>query len=176
MVEKDIISFRDFLGNSLSPKSLEILSKIQFDTEDRVEEFSESIEEELEEVKGLIQEDFLTDSSDEDIKEVNITDTEYYTLYSDKNENFTCDIHIEGASPEKSEVRLVIESENCDIVFRGHIESGKCVIPVKSLQGIIQVGQTGKIKLEVIAEGSVLVPWENNYQVKKSKSVTVNFK
>jgi len=32
----------------------------------------------------------------------------------------------------------------------------------------------GKIRLEVIADGSMFIPWENDFKVKLSKKVTVS--
>ena len=166
MKEQDIISFKDFLGKSLSPKSLEILSRIDFE-EENIDENIENdiIEEEVD------SENEYTEVEEE--KEKEIVDDFYY-LYSDKNENFICDIHIEGANPESSEVRLIVESKNWNIMFNGTIQNGKCTIPVKSLN-MLEDGQMGKIRLEVIAEGNVIKPWEKSYKVKKSKNVFVNF-
>ena len=178
MKEQDIISFKDFLGKSLSPKSLEILSRIDFE-EENIDENIENdiIEEEVDseneytEVEEVDSENEYTEVEEE--KEKEIVDDFYY-LYSDKNENFICDIHIEGANPESSEVRLIVESKNWNIMFNGTIQNGKCTIPVKSLN-MLEDGQIGKIRLEVIAEGNVIKPWEKSYKVKKSKNVFVNF-
>jgi hypothetical protein len=164
MKEQDIISFRDFLGKSISEKSLEILSKIDFEEDTVDEEINNDL---------LSEEILLSDEDEEEEMVERTTDDDFYTLYSDKNENFICDIHIEGANPEKSQARLILESEEWSLMFSGSIENGKCVIPVKSLD-ILSEGQIGKIKLEVIAEGSVVIPWEKLYKVKSSKSIFVN--
>lgn len=95
----------------------------------------------------------------------------FYTLYKDVNENFSCDIFIEGANPDKSTARIIIESKDWNLVFNGHIENGKCVIPIKKLN-ILEENLTGKIKLEVIAEGNIFVPWEQKFLVQSTKRVS----
>lgn len=100
-------------------------------------------------------------------------DGEYYKLYQDKNEEFTCDIMIEGSSPDQTYARIILESENWSLVFPGEIINGKCVVPIKKLN-ILKEGEIGNIKLEVVAEGNLFVPWEDQFKVKLSKKVTVN--
>jgi hypothetical protein len=80
---------------------------------------------------------------------------------------------IEGSSPEETYARIIIESENWSLVFPGEIRNGKCIVPIKKLN-ILKEGEVGNIKLEVVAEGNLFVPWENQYKVKLSKKVTVN--
>lgn len=99
-------------------------------------------------------------------------DSEFYKLYQDKNEEFVCDIMIEGSSPEETYARVIIESENWSLVFPGEIRNGKCIVPIKKLN-ILKEGEIGNIKLEVVAEGNLFIPWENQFKVKMSKKVTV---
>jgi len=97
-----------------------------------------------------------------------------YKLYTDKIENFEAKIKLEGASLKKSKARLVIESEDFDLMFKGTIsESGKVKIPVKRLRGLLDENTDGKIKLEVIAEDTYFTPWESTFKVQASKKVTV---
>jgi len=98
---------------------------------------------------------------------------DYYNLYKDKSEDFVCDIAVEGVSPADTEARLIIESDEWTLMFKGDIKSGKCVIPIKKLS-ILQEGQKGTIKLEVNADGTLFTPWEDNFVVKASKKVTVS--
>lgn len=98
---------------------------------------------------------------------------EGYILYRDKNENFSCDIDIAGAKLGNTDVRIVIESEEWNLVFPGKIVSGRCIIPLKKLS-LFEEGHKGKIKLEVIAEDTLFVPWEENFTVKTSKKVSVS--
>jgi hypothetical protein len=99
-------------------------------------------------------------------------DDDFYKLYQDKNEEFVCDIMIEGSSPEETYARIIVESENWSLVFPGEIRNGKCVVPIKKLN-ILKEGEVGNIKLEVVAEGNLFIPWENQFKVKMSKKVTV---
>lgn len=125
----------------------------QLDKEDSTDD--ESVESEIEDE---IQVDEPTDN--------------YYKLYSDKSEDFVCDISIEGANPKETEARIVIESEDWTLMFSGEIKNGKCLVPIKKLN-ILKENQIGNIRLEVIAEGNLFVPWEDKFKVKLSKKVTV---
>ena len=75
-----------------------------------------------------------------------------YKLYTDKIENFEAQVSIQGASLKKSKARLVVESDDFNLLFNG------------------------KIKLEVIAEDTYFVPWESEFKVQASKKVTVEVK
>jgi len=100
-----------------------------------------------------------------------------YKLFTDKSEIFECSIGLEGASLNKSEARILIESDDYNLVFKGDISSdGKCKIPIKKLKGLIQENSKGNIKLEVIAEDTYFTPWESTYSVDASKKVTVEVK
>ena len=39
---------------------------------------------------------------------------------------------------------------------------------------ILKEGEVGNIKLEVVAEGNLFIPWEDQFKVKVSKKVTVS--
>lgn len=110
----------------------------------------------------------------EDIIETPIEeDNSYYNLYKDKGDEFTCDISIEGSSIEETYARIILESEDWSLIFPGTIRNGKCVVPIKKL-GILKEGEIGRIKLEVVTEGNLFIPWEDDFKVKLSKKVTVN--
>jgi len=97
-----------------------------------------------------------------------------YTFYTDKQEVFECKLDLEGAKLSDSKVRLVLESSNYNLMFYGKIdENGKCQIPVKKLKSLLAETDTGKVKLEVIAEDTFFEPWNDTYNVKTSKKVTV---
>lgn len=97
----------------------------------------------------------------------------YYSVYKDKSENFSCDVSVQGAKLDDTKARLILESDDWTIMFEGEIDRyGKCTIPLKKLN-IFEEGQIGKIKLEVIAESTVFTPWEDDFKVKVSKKVTV---
>ena len=100
-----------------------------------------------------------------------------YNLYTDKTELFECDISLSGASLKNSKARLVVETDNINLLFNGTIDdSGKCKIPVKKLKGLMDENIKGNVKLEVIAEDTYFIPWESEFKVKASKSITVEVK
>lgn len=160
----DVFSFERFVS-SLSKKEMNYSVNLL-----------EEIKKELDEEENNIAEDNdLTDSSEiinDDIEDVESSEDNYYKLYKDISEDFVCDISIEGADPSKTEARIVIESKEWTLMFSGTLKNGKCIVPVKKLN-ILQEGQIGKIRLEVIAEGNLFIPWEDNFKVKVSKKVTV---
>ena len=100
-----------------------------------------------------------------------------YKLFTDKPELFECDIKLEGASLSKSSARLVVETSDYSLLFKGEINSnGKCEIPIRKLKGLIDENTTGNIRLEVIAEDTYFTPWESDFEVDASKKVTVEVK
>jgi len=100
-----------------------------------------------------------------------------YKLFTDKTEVFECDIKLSGASLDKSNVRLVVESSDVNLLFKGKIDStGKCSVPVKRLSGLLGETTTGTLRLEVIADDTFFTPWESDFIVETSKKVTVEVK
>ena len=100
-----------------------------------------------------------------------------YKLFTDKSELFECNIKLEGASLSKSKARLVVETSDYSLLFKGEINSsGKCEIPIRKLKGLIDENTTGNIRLEVIAEDTFFTPWESDFEVDASKKVTVEVK
>jgi len=100
-----------------------------------------------------------------------------YKLYTDKKEVFECDISLSGASLKDATARLVVETENVSLLYKGTIGSeGNCKVPVHKLRGLLDESAKGKIKLEVIAEDTYFIPWESDFAVETSKSVTVEIK
>jgi TusA-related sulfurtransferase len=100
-----------------------------------------------------------------------------YTLYTDKQELFECSISLEGASVKNSQARLIVESDNLNLLFKGTIDSsGKCTVPIKKLKNLLEESTKGKIRLEVIADDTYFIPWESNFEVETAKKVTVEVK
>ena len=100
-----------------------------------------------------------------------------YKLFTDKSELFECDIKLEGASLSESSARLVVETSDYSLLFKGEINSnGKCEIPIRKLKGLIDENTKGNIRLEVIAEDTFFTPWESDFEVDVSKKVTVEVK
>ncbi len=61
-----------------------------------------------------------------------------YKLFTDKVEIFECDVKLEGASTKNSIARIIVESEDVNLLFNGTItEDGKCKIPIKKLKGLL---------------------------------------
>ena len=100
-----------------------------------------------------------------------------YKLFTDKTEVFECDIKLSGASLDQSNVRLVVESADVNLLFKGKIDStGKCSVPVKRLSGLLGETTTGTLRLEVIADDTFFTPWQSEFVVETSKKVTVEVK
>lgn len=97
-----------------------------------------------------------------------------YTIYTDKNENFECEVSVKNASLKGSIVRLIVESKNgTTLVFNGKLEGEKCIIPIKRLKGLMDENERGNIHLEVIVEDTYFRPWESDFVVEEHTSVKV---
>ena len=58
-----------------------------------------------------------------------------YKLFTDKNELFECNISLQGASLKKSKARLVVETQDYSLLFKGDINSnGNCEFPIRKLK------------------------------------------
>ena len=100
-----------------------------------------------------------------------------YKLYTDKQETFECDLFLEGADLKESSARIVVESNDLTLMFKGEIDDkGNCKVPIKKLKGLIRENTTGNIKLEVIAEDTLIEPWQSDFIVDTAKKVTVEVK
>ena len=100
-----------------------------------------------------------------------------YKLYPDKQETFECELFLEGADLKESSARLIVESKDLTLMFKGTIDDkGNCKVPIKKLKGLLGEDTTGNIKLEVIAEDTLIEPWQSEFVVSTSKKVTVEVK
>ena len=100
-----------------------------------------------------------------------------YKLYTDKQETFECDLFLEGADLKNSSARILVETKDLTLLFPGEIsKDGNCKVPIKKLKGLLDENTTGDIKLEVIAEDTLIEPWQSNFVVSTSKKVTVEVK
>ena len=89
-----------------------------------------------------------------------------YKLYTDKQETFECDLFLEGADLKQSSARIVVESNDLTLMFKGEIDDkGNCKVPIKKLKGLMSENTTGNIKLEVIAEDTLIEPWQSDFIV-----------
>jgi len=174
-------------------KNVSTEEEVPVEVETREEETAQNVEESLDrdDIERLIQEqverirkqtieDFkiqenFIDQTEEEEEVFESDQSEAYPVYIDKNENFSCDIEIEGAQLKDTQVRLVLETGEWNLLFNGEIDrSGKVNIPIRKLN-ILEEGARGIIKMEVIAEGSVFTPWEQDFEAKRSKKVMVSF-
>lgn len=96
-----------------------------------------------------------------------------YKLYTDKNENFIADVSVKNASLKNSIARLVVETPQVNLVFKGTIEEQKCVIPIKKLKGLLEENANGKMYLEIIVEDVYFKPWESEFVVEEHTSMKV---
>ena len=97
-----------------------------------------------------------------------------YTLYSDKKNIFECDIQLEGASLSQAFARVIVEGNDLNLVFNGDItKNGNCRIEMPKLN---MVKEGGEMKLEVIAEDMYFNPWNSEFELRKSKNITVEVK
>ena len=100
-----------------------------------------------------------------------------YKLYTDKQETFECDLFLEGADLKESSARILVETKDITLLFPGKItEDGNCKVPIKKLKGLLDEDTMGDIKLEVIAEDTLIQPWQSEFVVETSKKVTVEVK
>ena len=100
-----------------------------------------------------------------------------YKLYIDKKENFECQLRLEGASLKDAKSRMIVESNNFNLMFDGTIDnSGKCIVPISRLKGLLREGTKGTMKLEVIAEDTYFQPWESKFTVDTKQKLTVEIK
>jgi hypothetical protein len=97
-----------------------------------------------------------------------------YKLYTDKANKFNCNIEVEGTSLAKSQVRLVIESNDMSYMFKGSIQSnGECEVTIPKTKNFLPEGTVGNMRLEVIADDVYFEPWASDFSVATNKKVTV---
>lgn len=167
MSKIDVFSFEDFLNRDTIKESNSEESNIVPIVDTKPVETVD-----VEEVMSVDIEEFVIAKEEQNIVVESIEDN-YYKLYKDINEEFSCDIAIEGTSADNTSVRIIVESKDWSLMFPGSIRNGKCVVPIKKL-GILNEGEIGTIKIEVVAEGNLFIPWEDQFKVKMSKKVTVS--
>lgn len=120
------------------------------------------------------EEDF---EDEEDIRdEIEQEDNSNYKIYRDKEETFECNISVQGAKLSTSQVRLIFDHEICNVVFYGKVyKDGKCAVPLKKMS-FYPEGSIGRVRLEVIVDDTIFVPWEETFVVEGAKKVTVQVK
>mgnify|MGYP003334625149 CR=1 FL=1 len=96
-----------------------------------------------------------------------------YKLLKDKNNEFQCEIKLVGANSKNAKVRLFLEGSGCEYSFNGSIDGDKLRVNMGKLKKFEGLLETGKIRLEVIADDTLFVPYESTYELEESKAVTV---
>ena len=181
-MNEDVFSFEDFLAGKIQKpvksKPVEkVVESVEVEETPEVEEIQKVEDIKLPDppqVIGQEAEETPEEEEEEYVEETTqVVEENFYPLYKDKGENFSCDIYVEGAKTDETITRLIIESEDWTLMFPGEIKNGKVNIPIRKLN-LFEEGQRGKIKLEVIAEGTVFIPWEDEFKIKVSKKVSVS--
>ena len=99
-----------------------------------------------------------------------------YKLYRDREESFECNISVEGASLASAQVRLIIDTNLLNLVFYGKLyKDGRCLVPLKKMT-MLPEGTRGQIRLEVIVDDTMFMPWESACIVEGAKKVSVDIK
>lgn len=91
----------------------------------------------------------------------------------DRPDIFEATVNIEGASSSDAICRLVLETDNLKMLFDGKLSGENCKIRINKLKKYITEGDTGTLKLEVIADDMYFSPWSSKFKAKLSKKVTV---
>jgi TusA-related sulfurtransferase len=66
-----------------------------------------------------------------------------------------------------------LEGTGCEYSFNGSIDGTRCRVNLGKLKNFTNLMESGKIRLEVIADDTLFVPYESTYEIEESKSVTV---
>jgi hypothetical protein len=98
-----------------------------------------------------------------------------YKLYSDKINKFQCSIQVEGTSLSNSQARVILEGKNeVSYLFRGKLyENGVCEFDLPKMKNILSEGDTGTIRIEIIADDVHFEPWSSDFSVVANKKVSV---
>ena len=105
-----------------------------------------------------------------------------YKIYLDKDFAFECEAAIKNASYKNSSARLILESDDVNLVFYGNVDKNTINVPIKSLKKYFTEKDSAKIKLEVIVENQLVTPWEsevefdnyNKVEIKEIKNIKQN--
>jgi len=98
-----------------------------------------------------------------------------YKLYTDKSEQFICDVQVKNASLKGCIVRLILESDDGkNLIFVGKLEGNKCIVPIKKLKGVLEENTKGKMYLEIIVEDIYFKPWKSDFLVEEHTSMKVS--
>jgi organic radical activating enzyme len=96
-----------------------------------------------------------------------------YILYTDRKEDFVCEVDVKNASLKNSTSRIILETDDISYVFNGHIKDGKCTVPIRKMKGMLNEGDRGTMKLEIIVEDVYFSPWSSPFVVNTEKKMSV---
>ena len=61
-----------------------------------------------------------------------------YKVYTDRDEQFVCEINLTGASLNNAKSRIIVSSDTVNLMFEGKVGTdGKCIVPIKKLYTIL---------------------------------------
>ena len=61
-----------------------------------------------------------------------------YKVYTDRDEQFVCEINLTGASLNNAKSRIIVSSDKVNLMFEGKVGTdGKCIVPIKKLIKLI---------------------------------------
>ncbi len=87
-----------------------------------------------------------------------------YKLYTDKIQDFECQLYLEGVPLEEAKARMIVEGKNTNLTFGGTInKKGKCSIPIGSLGNKLGDISGGLMRLEVLAGDIFFQPWKSSF-------------
>lgn len=94
-------------------------------------------------------------------------------FFKDKSKVFECNISVEGAMLSNTKARLRFEfDDDVNYIFNGKItEDGTCKVKVPAMKNT--PFDTGIVTLEVISEETFFEPWSSDFNLKRSKNITV---
>jgi hypothetical protein len=87
-----------------------------------------------------------------------------YKLYTDKIQDFECQLYLEGIPLEEAKARMIVEGKNTSLTFGGTInKKGNCSIPIGSLGNKLGDISGGLMRLEVLAGDIFFQPWKSSF-------------
>ena len=98
-----------------------------------------------------------------------------YKLFSDVDRKFTCKVDVDGVKLNECSARMIVTSENGpNLFYEGKIDNnGNCEINLKRVKNLLDENSEGKLRLEVIADNTMFIPWESGFIVETKKKVTI---
>ena len=96
-----------------------------------------------------------------------------YTIYVDRDAVFECEASIKNSSYKNAKARLIIESNDVNLVFYGNIDKNTISVPIKTLNKYFTEKDSAKIKHEVIVENQLVTPWESEVEFETYNKVEI---